>query len=282
MLPKLIENRKILLQDNRVLETLGEIDLLITEKSVNTPIMHTDNTVAFNQLTMMSKNILLDIGIKQAEPYEIGRFCDVVMRYYKSLSVNEIKLAFELLLIGELDPYLPKDKNGEPDKNHYQSFSFEYISKVLKAYKKRKDRTWQKAHLALPDPTKKEPTEEDRKKSRERFIESIKEAFNAYAEHHLKVRIYVPAYWVSFLHERGFIKKAPELSDKTIKEAYRKIITKEVYVDERTKQDIEKDFNQGKNHPILLRNSEHEYYYELIYQFFDYLLKNNKDLNDLI
>lgn len=282
MLPKLIENRKVMLQNDEVLSQLGEIDLLITEKSINSSIKEMDRTQAVNTLTLMSQNILSDIGLKQADPYEIARFCDVVVKYYKRLSINEIKLAFELLLIGELDNYLPKDKYQQPDKNHYQSFSFDYVSKVLKAYTKRRDRTWQKAHLALPSNERKEPTEQDRKESRERFIKQIKEAFVAYEAHGLKLTIYVPSYWVQFLHERGFIKHAPELSEETIKEVFNNLKRGKYYVTENEKIDIENKYRKNEVHPALMRKANNQYYYDLIYKFFNYLIENNKHLDDLL
>ena len=282
MLPKIIENRKVLLQNNEVLSQLGEIDLLITEKGINIPIKDMDRLYVSNTLTAMSVNILMDIGIKKAEPYEIGRFVDVVMRYYKRFSLNEIKLAFELLLLGELDYYLPKDSKGQPDKNHFQSFSFEYISKVLRAYGKRRDKTWHKAHLALPANDRKEPTEQDRKESRERFERDIKKAFDLYKSEQEKITIFIPAYWVQFLHEKGFIKEAPELSKDTIQEVFENIKKGIGFIDERDKIEIEKQFKNNQIHPTLLRKANNQYYYDLIYKFFDYLIKNEKDLNELL
>jgi len=267
MLPKLVENRKMLLQSDEVLSKLGEIDLLITEKSVHSPIRDIDREVAFNQLTLMSKNILLDVGIKDAQPYEIGRFCDIVTRYYKRLSLNEIKLAFELLLIGELDQYLPKDRNGQPDKNHYQSFSFEYISKVLRAYTKRRDKTWHKAHLALPSFENKEPTEEDRRESRERFVNDIKKAFSLYRDEGEQTTVLIPAYWVSFLNKKGFIKVEPQLDESAIN-----IILER----------IKGETKLGEEKKNLKQKAQFEYYHGLIYKFFDYLINKNEDLNELL
>jgi hypothetical protein len=282
MLPKIIENRKVLLQNNDVLSKLGEIDLLITEKGVNIPIKDMDRIQATKILTDMSEKILLDIGIKKAEPYEIIRFVDVITKYYKRFSVNEIKLAFELLLIGELDYYLPKDRNGQADKNHYQSFSFEYISKVLRAYGKRRDKTWHKAHLALPSNSKKEPTEQDIKESRERFVNDIKTAFNKYKDSGDKTVIYIPAYWVDFLHKKGFIKVAPELTDIMIKDAYSLIIKGKIFLTEYDKRNVQKDYENGVINPMLKRKAQFEYYYNLIYEFFDFVIKNKEDLNELL
>lgn len=267
MLPKLIENRKILLQSNEVLSQLGELDLLITEKSINPPLKSMDRVQAVSILTQMSKNILFDIGIKQADPYEIGRFCDVVLRYYKRFSINEIKLAFELLLIGELDQYLPKDRNQQPDKNHYQSFSFEYISKVLRAYSRRRDRTWHKAHKALPVFENKEPTEADRKESRERFVNDIKKAFTLYRDEKEETAVLIPAYWVSFLNKKGFINIEPELDEHLISGILER---------------IKGETKRGEETKNLKQKAQFDYYHGLIYRFFDYLLSKNEDLNKLL
>lgn len=282
MLPKIKDSNKIILQDKNVLSKLNEIDLLIAEKGINVSISELSKIRSANMLTEMSKNILKDVGIKEADIYEIGRFVDLCLKYYKTLSLNEIKLAFELLLIGELDNFLPKDKNGQADKNHYQSFSAEYITRVLKAYKKRKDKTWLKAYSALPKKEDWVPDENEKRESRKRFIEDIKKVFNNYKATGEKTDIHIPAYWVYFLHKQGFIKEPPILNKNTIEDIYKRIIGNDVFIDATERKHIEKDFKKNEIHPSLLRKAQYQYYYDLIYRFFDYVIKKNEDLNKLL
>ena len=60
-------------------------------------------------------------------------------------------MAFEMSLTGELDDFLPKNGNGQPDRNHYQQFNAEYVCKILNAYKGRRAAVFKKAYGAIPE-----------------------------------------------------------------------------------------------------------------------------------
>lgn len=72
--------------------------------------------------------IIKDIGLKQPSEHEykyfILRITNILSQYYSRLTVAEIKLAFEMLIIGRL---------GQIE--HYQQLSVDYVCKVLNAYK---------------------------------------------------------------------------------------------------------------------------------------------------
>ena len=68
------------------------------------------------------------------------------------MTLADIKIAFELATTGELDEFLPKDKYGNPDKNHYQQFNADYFAKILKAYKQKQNVVIDKAFKVLPEP----------------------------------------------------------------------------------------------------------------------------------
>lgn len=80
---------------------------------------------------------------------------DILKRYYSDMTLADIKMAFELATTGELDEYLPKDKQGNPDKNHYQQFNADYFAKILKAYKQKQTDVIDKAYKAIPEKTMK-------------------------------------------------------------------------------------------------------------------------------
>lgn len=72
--------------------------------------------------------IIKDIGLKQPSEHEykyfILRITNILSQYYSKLTITEIKLAFEMLIIGRL---------GQIE--HYQQLSVDYVCKVLNAYK---------------------------------------------------------------------------------------------------------------------------------------------------
>lgn len=92
-----------------------------------------------NVLADTLKWIAKDIGIRDTESpdWKIGivRFVQILKRYYLSFSIKDIRLAFELMVTGELDDYLPKDRFGKPDKEHYQMFNADYFCRIVNAYR---------------------------------------------------------------------------------------------------------------------------------------------------
>ena len=100
------------------------------------------------------KWIKKDLGVRATgeddEAYLVIRIVKLLQRYYPTMTVKEFKIAFEMLMAGELDAFLPKGSNGLPDRNHYQAFNADYICKVLNAYKGRRMPILRKASDAAP------------------------------------------------------------------------------------------------------------------------------------
>ena len=126
----------------------------------------TDERKRIDNFSKVLNGVCLETGLKMPDVRDAGSIfyavCDVIDMYFDDLSFNEIRLAWRLLAVGELDPFLPKDRYGSPDKNHYGSLSVDYISKVLKAYKKRKVETMERVSQIMPD-EKPKPTPEQEK-----------------------------------------------------------------------------------------------------------------------
>lgn len=59
---------------------------------------------------------------------------EMIIKYFYGFTIKEINLAFEYVMVGILDDYLPLNSQGQPDRKHYNKFGIEYISRVLKAY----------------------------------------------------------------------------------------------------------------------------------------------------
>ena len=147
-----IDVRSQLLQIPEVMQTLLPIERQMLEASTKPPIQEIPDEELTRKIAALSKYIAMDAGIKNVGDYALTRFVTVLKLYYPLFSLQEIRMAFELAMTGELDEFLPRDKDGNPDKNHYQSFNVEYISKILNAYKKRRRETEHKAYTALPQP----------------------------------------------------------------------------------------------------------------------------------
>lgn len=90
------------------------------------------------ELGLAIKSITQNLGVKEypADPF-FATLMNLLPKYYQDFGIKNIVEAFELLMVQELDPFLPKDKHGQPERNHYQDFSVDYFLKVLNAYRKR-------------------------------------------------------------------------------------------------------------------------------------------------
>lgn len=156
---KALDVRREMLNVPQVIEALTPVEKSMFLASTKTPIGKLEQQEFLDNIEKLTKYILIDVGIKNLDGYYVTRFTDILLRYYSNLTLNEIKLAFEFAMAGELDAYLPKDRDGNPDKNHYQSFNVEYITKILNAYKKRSREAEHKAYMALPAPNNELPPE---------------------------------------------------------------------------------------------------------------------------
>lgn len=113
-------------------------------------------------LTQMLNLVSFDIGFRKPTDetewkYIVVRWAEIINKFYKDCTLVDIKTALELSAMGELDDYLPKNANGEPDRQHYQMLSAEYLHKIMRAYKARRNdlvikvrRNKPKPQLALP------------------------------------------------------------------------------------------------------------------------------------
>lgn len=102
--------------------------------------------------TLVLNQVCEDVGIKGgADSSKVARVINFMMKYYKDFTIRDIADAFDLLLAGELDEWLPKNSKGQPEKAHYQEFSIEYITRVLNAYRKMNIARAPKAKALLPE-----------------------------------------------------------------------------------------------------------------------------------
>ena len=164
-----VEYRREFAQSPEVLAVLNPVERALLVASTDKPFSDYDSTDLGREFIATLKWVAKDIGCRVTDPadwqYIVIRVVEVVRRYYSDFTMKDFRLAFEMSLTGELDAYLPKDRNGMPDKNHYGAFNVEYIGKILNAYKGARLEVLRKANRVKPvEFTSPAPSDEERKK----------------------------------------------------------------------------------------------------------------------
>jgi len=160
---KAVDIRRNMLDSPEIVESLNKIERSIFLASTKTSISEIDDSTLVNRTSQLFKYIAKDVGYRIPESndwaYHCTRILDFIKKYYSSFSLDEIKLAFELSIFGELDEFLPKDSKGQPDNKHYQEFNIDYVSKILRAYKSKQSISISKAYKALPEAKNEPPSQ---------------------------------------------------------------------------------------------------------------------------
>lgn len=164
---KAIDIRRQMVQLPEVAKSLSGVEKYIFAASTKTQIAEIDDGTLVAKTGQMFRFIALDVGYiiptnTDDWAYICTRLLDILKKYYSQMTLADIKLAFELATTGELDDYLPKDRNGQPDKAHYQQFNADYFAKILNAYRRKQNGVIHKAYQALPEP-KRELTPEQKR-----------------------------------------------------------------------------------------------------------------------
>lgn len=164
VLPSFVERNRELIQSNKI-KQLSKVDQRIFVESTKHLISEEESEEKkIEYLGVIFIGVCSDFGLNAPERSAVksvfSSIFDVVDLYFDDLSFAEVKLAWRLLAVGELDNYLPKDRYGNPDKNHYGSLNVDYVTKVLKAYRKRKADMMAKTTALLPDKPKATPEQE--------------------------------------------------------------------------------------------------------------------------
>lgn len=157
---KAIDIRRQMLQLPEVAKALTPVEKYIFVASTKKQIAEIDDETLIAKTGQMFRFIAMDVGFiiptenRDDWTYICTRLLDLLKRYYSQLTLSEVKLAFELLITGELDDYLPKDRDGNAERKHYQQFNADYFAKVLNAYCRKQNQVIGKAYTALPEPKK--------------------------------------------------------------------------------------------------------------------------------
>lgn len=181
---KAIEVRRAMVELPEVAKALTPVEKYIFVASTKKQIAEIDDETLIAKTGQMFRFIAMDVGyIIPTNPedwaYICTRLLDILKKYYSQMTLADIKLAFELAATGELDDYLPKDSQGNPDKKHYQQFNADYFAKILNAYRRKQNGVIHKAYKALPEP-KKELTPEEKRYYHNQTVARCREVFLQY------------------------------------------------------------------------------------------------------
>lgn len=163
-----------------VMDALGPVERAVFLASTAKTIAEYPAAELTAELATALKWIAKDIGYRSTDEsdnqYLVIRTAEILKRYYSHFTLKDFRMAFEMSITGELDDFLPKGRDGQPDRGHYQQFNAEYICKILNAYKGRRGWVLKKAHEAAPKP---EPA---RDPEREKYYRNNtrKECINAF------------------------------------------------------------------------------------------------------
>lgn len=157
---KAIDVRRAMVELPEVAKALTPVEKYIFVASTKKQIAEIDDETLIAKTGQMFRFIAMDVGFiiptenRDDWTYICTRLLDLLKRYYSQLTLSEVKLAFELLITGELDDYLPKDRDGNAERKHYQQFNADYFAKILNAYRRKQNGVIHKAYKALPEPKK--------------------------------------------------------------------------------------------------------------------------------
>lgn len=265
---------------SELIESKFDVAELAIIKAENNAIRSLDRKAVVAEIDSMVDYICKDVGINTSNNEDDGyyriRFIDLVLKYYSDLSKSEIKLAFEMAIIGELDDFLPK-YNGQPDRNHYSRFSPEYAMKILNAYKRKKAQIKRKAEQYLPK--EKEITPDQIKKQYMEFIDYLDSRMNEYKDSGKKQIFVKPLYVLHFFKYLGITKTIPDAKPDETK-AFESIINGEYPSEFRDKIIRMKETKEVNS--LLKTISESSIYNQKITEVFDYMIKHERKIKDYV
>lgn len=126
-----------------------------------------------DELGKIFMQVVGDLGVKTLpDKAAEQRIVHYVANYYRDLTPKEIRKAFELAIVGELDT----------DIEHYNSFDMKYICKILNAYRKRRTEALRNMKQAKPEEPEPEITPEQKEQIRKQFFTTLCERYERYCK----------------------------------------------------------------------------------------------------
>ena len=154
-----VMTRREMAKNPVVIDALGPVERSVFLASTAKTVAEYDGNELAAELAKALKFISKDVGYRDTDESERGylvvRLCEILKRYYPGLTMRDFRMAFEMSITGELDEYLPRGRDGQADRGHYQQFNAEYVCKILNAYRFRRAAVLKRAYEAMPEPERK-------------------------------------------------------------------------------------------------------------------------------
>ena len=157
--------RRRMAGDARLARVLTRHEMRMFRASCGKRIKDIEDGELLKRLGNLFRVVAMDTGytIPAAGEWALiqTRLFEYIREYYGGYTIEDVSLAFELLVVGELDNYLPRDSQGNADRKHYQRFNADYFARVLNAYGRRQNTVLEKSYKAVEVQEDTQPTKEE-------------------------------------------------------------------------------------------------------------------------
>ena len=188
---------------------MTQVERGVVTASVGRKISSYTSTELAAELQKIVKWVALDVGVRLADgelTYTVVRMCEILNRHYGWLTVREVRNAFELVLTGDLDEFLPK-REGQPDRSAYGAFNMTYVCKVLNAYRAMRGAALKRYRANLPV-EEKEPSAEEEQKAAQEIRKRINDCYRKFvADEPFETTLIDERLFYDLLAERGLVEK---------------------------------------------------------------------------
>ena len=177
------------LDKNVLQKSLNKFEFVAYQNMLYAKKIEDDEKIEFD---IVITGICKTLSIKSIDESQLKILGQHIRFFHGDLTVLELIFCFESVEVGLFDDYLTRDKNNEPERNHYGAFDIAYLNRVIRAYRKYKDNLKNKVGSFLP-PTylrldKHEKTEEEKnKEAMANFRPQIVSFYDYYIEHGILV-----------------------------------------------------------------------------------------------
>lgn len=152
--------RREMVGNPAVMGALNPVERAVFLASTATTIGEYESSKLVSELKGALVWIAKDVGYRATDEadrqYIVIRTAELLKRYYSKLTLKDFRMAFEMSITGQLDDYLPRTREGKPDRGHYQQFNAEYVCKILDAYTARRGAVLKKAFESVEEPEPKQ------------------------------------------------------------------------------------------------------------------------------
>lgn len=178
--------RKAIARNAEVMSVLQPVERALFLASTDKSIDEIPSVELAKELRNALQWISKDVGFRSTSDadsqYLVVRTTEILKRYYRDLSLKDFRMAFEMCLTGELDMYLPRNRDGQPDRSHYQNFNAEYICRILNAYRNRRGDVFRKVAAKMPAESGPEMTSEAKRRLAEKARNMLLASYGKFVE----------------------------------------------------------------------------------------------------